>query len=336
MIHAPESMSNAPNDWRPGINADLWRKRQGLIQKIRSFFVGRGVLEVETPLLSSAMGTDPQLDYFSTRFFVDGTGSEAKGSTHYLITSPEFHMKRLLAAEWGAIFQLGKSFRNGEVGLRHNPEFTMLEWYRPHWELPALMDEVAQLLAEVGLTGQLQTISWRQAFLQYAGLDPLLASSKECADLCACKGWEQAGSDNREECLDFLLVHCVEPHLGKSGPEFLVNFPAERAALAQTFCDEEGWVLARRFELYFKGVELANGYQELLDAGEQERRFALDLTQRAKDNKRLPPVDYRLLGALQAGLPFCSGVALGVDRLVALVLGLEGLEQVLPFPWSKA
>lgn len=331
--------------WKPAATREIWLQRQDLIQRIRSFFASQSVLEVETPTLSRAMGTDPHLDYLETRSFVDGT-SQDSGIPLYLCTSPEFHMKRLLAAGWGDIWQLCKAFRGGESGPRHNPEFSILEWYRIGWDWNQLMNEVASLCAclakgykakgAILASNTVSKISWRNAYQKHCGFDPLHVSLEDILAQASARHIPLLQNATIAEWLDYLMAVQIEPNLGKNGPEFLTHYPPEQAALAQLEQDVEGLWWARRFELYLDGIELCNGYQELIDPQEQSHRFEHDLELRHHLGKRTPPIDTAFLGALQAGMPACSGVALGFDRLVMLILGKQEIAEVLAFPIEKA
>ncbi|WP_207063807.1 EF-P lysine aminoacylase EpmA [Motiliproteus sp. SC1-56] len=317
--------------WQPAASLAVIRQRAQLYARIRAFFAARGVLEVDTPVLSQAAVSDPHLAPMSTSF--EGPGV-AQPRPLFLQTSPEYPMKRLLAAGSGPIYQLAKAFRNGEAGGRHNPEFCMLEWYRPGFDEHQLMDEVADLVGEVLARDDFVRLSYRQAFERFVGLDPheaSLATLQGCArerlDL-------ELESDNRDTWLNLLLSHLVEPEL--RAPTFIFDFPASQAALARVHPDERGTRVARRFELYTDGVELANGYFELTDSAEQTRRFNADQQQRRALGVSPLPLDEHLLAALAAGLPECAGVALGVDRLLMLASGCERIEQVLAFPFDRA
>lgn len=254
----------------------------------------------------------------------------------YLQTSPEFAMKRLLAAGSGPIYQICKAFRAGEYGRRHNPEFTMLEWYRPGFTLDALMDEVAELVAETcGIAGSAR-YSYAGLFRECTGVDPLEDGPSALAAAVADRVPVAPLPEDPELCLDLLLTHCVEPALVGRGACFVYNFPPQQAALACLGQDEAGRTIARRFELYIDGVELANGFQELRDPGEQRRRFEADLKRRAELSLPYREPDARLLGALEAGLPECAGVALGLDRLLMVASGASSLHEVLAFGWHES
>ena len=307
--------------------------RAALNAQIRSFFAARGVLEVETPLLCHASGTDPNLHPVTAAY---QPYPQAAAQTLYLQTSPEFAMKRLLCAGSGAIYQLGKAFRNGESGGRHNPEFTMLEWYRPGISLTQLMDEVEALLKLVlPACGVVQRLSYRQLFQQVLQIDPHTLPLTQLQTLTLAKvSVTPSAASSRAACLDLLYGHVIEPTL--QNPVFVYHYPAEQAALARVINDEQGQPVALRFELVMKGMELANGYDELVDAQEQARRFAAD--QQLRQLQQLPPIaaDQNLLAALAAGMPACAGVALGVDRLLMLQTGASHIDEVLAFPLARA
>ena len=312
------------NNFAPTCSRESWIKRQALMNKVRRFFEGRGVLEVETPVLSAAGGTDPQLDYF-----------EVEGK-RFMMTSPEFHMKRLLAAGFGDIFQITKSFRKDEFGAHHNNEFSMVEWYRVGMPQEKLMDEVEALVSEIiGKPINARRTRWIDAFKSYAGVNPLTASGEEFAAACTAREIPLPADGtamSREDWWDYLMVFAVEPELAKNGPEFILDYPQSQAALAQTYVGEDGYTWARRFELFVDQVELCNGYTELTDAKEQRRRFDADLEIRRGMNKPLPPVDEHFLAALESGMPACSGVALGLDRLFMLAMNKKEIKDVILFP----
>lgn len=275
--------------------------------------------------------SDPHIDSIGVQFTPDGSDSS---HSMWLMSSPEYAMKRLLAAGSGDIFQIAKAFRNGEVGRRHNPEFTLLEWYRLDFDLHQLMHEVAQLIGLL-LTPSLGSLQWhywsyRQAFINILDLDPHAASDEEVKS-CALKHVDIALHEPtpRDIWLDLLMSHCIEPALPKAC--FIYDYPASQAALARLAKDEQGIQVARRFELYINGVELANGYHELTDAAEQERRFAADNQARESLAKGSMIPDVRLIQALQAGLPDCSGVALGIERLLMVALGATDIAKVMAF-----
>ncbi len=313
------------SSWEPSAGFAALRRRAEVLARIRAFFAARSVIEVETPVLAAAGGTDIHLAPLHTDL--------ADGRRLYLQTSPEFAMKRLLAAGSGPIYQLGRAFRDGEAGRRHNPEFTMLEWYRPGWDHRALMDEVDALLTEVLGTAPGERMTYREAFRRHAGLDPFTAVDDELRARATGLGLD-AGDVDRDGCLSLLLGAVVEPRLGRGRPTFLDDFPASQAALARIRPGEPP--VAERFEAYVEGVELANGYHELTDPAEQRCRFEVDLAERRRRGLPELPVDERLLAALEHGLPECAGVALGVDRLVMLACGAASLADVIAFPVDRA
>jgi lysyl-tRNA synthetase class 2 len=328
---APDS----PDDWRPTASLAVLKLRAQLLARVREFFAKHGVLEVETPLLSHAGTTDPNLHSFSAQSLAPGDAPVPL----YLHTSPEFAMKRLLAAGSGAIYQVGKVFRAGEIGRLHNPEFTMVEWYRVDFDYHRLMTEVADLVAEAMMGfRRLDTpekLSYVEAFSRHAGVDPHTASATQLAEAARSHGIAVANlaEDDCDAWRDLLLIHVVEPHLGRGRLTFLYDYPASAAALARLRPSDPP--VAERFELYLDGVELANGFQELTDADEQRRRFEQDKRRRAERNLASIPSDRRLLAALAYGLPTCSGVALGLDRLLMLASGARSIADVVAFPFDR-
>ncbi|HGM7059520.1 TPA: elongation factor P--(R)-beta-lysine ligase [Serratia marcescens] len=315
--------------WQPSAPIANLLKRAAILAEIRRFFADRGVLEVETPTMSQATVTDVHLFPFETRF----VGPEAaEGLTLYMMTSPEYHMKRLLAAGSGPIYQMGRSFRNEEAGRHHNPEFTMLEWYRPHYDMYRLINEVDDLLQQVLDCESAETLSYQQAFLRHLDIDPLSAEKAQLREAAAKLDLSNIADteEDRDTLLQLLFTVGVEPHIGREKPAFVYHFPASQAALAEISTEDHR--VAERFEVYFKGIELANGFRELTDGREQQQRFEQDNRKRAERGLPQQPIDYNLLAALQHGMPECSGVALGVDRLVMLALGAESLSDVLAFP----
>ena len=326
-------------DWRPTAPWTHLRRRAEILQQIRAFFVERSVLEVDTPSLSSATVTDLHLKSLRCQLDVPKGDAEPGAQVFYLQTSPEFAMKRLLAAGSGPIFQICKSFRDDESGRRHNPEFTMLEWYRPGFDHHRLMDEMDALLDRILGCGAAERLTYGEAFERHLAVDPHRATRRELADAAARAGIDFASSGedsglDRDDWLHLLLSHEVEPHLGADGPTFLYDYPASQAALARIRAGDPP--VAERFEVYWRGIELANGFHELTDAEEQRRRFEQDLASRKKAGLEQPPMDERLLAALNAGLPDCAGVALGVDRLVMAALNASHIDEVVAFPVSRA
>jgi elongation factor P--(R)-beta-lysine ligase len=305
--------------------------RARLLERTRAFFTTRGLLEVETPQLSAAAATDLHLESLAA-------ASPCGGLSGWLHTSPEYPMKRLLAAGSGDIWQLARVFRGAERGRRHNPEFSLLEWYRVGWDAPMLMDEVEALL--YALAGperafpKAMRLSYREAFLRHAGVDPFDARAGELLEALAAAGAPPPPDleADRDACLDLALAMLVEPRLDPARPTFIYDFPASHAALARIRPGDPP--LAERFELFLGGMELANGFHELTDADEQATRFAADLAARRARDLPAVPVDDRLLAAMAHGLPDCAGVALGFDRLVMILAGASHIDEVLAFPWG--
>ncbi len=319
--------------WRPSASLDTLRIRAKWLARIRSFFAARGVLEVETPLLSAAGSTDPNLASIRA--------ATALGP-RWLHTSPEFPMKRLLAAGSGPIYQVCKAFRDGEQGRWHNPEFTMLEWYRPGFSLDALIAEVLELVGdlspEITTSQSPERLSYRAAFQRECGLDPFTVEESQLREACLRHGVPLPGSlesGDRDGWLDLLMGAVIGPRLGHGRLCVVEEYPVSQAALARL---KPGSMppVAERFELYWQGVELANGFHELAQAEEQRRRFAIDQRNRAARHLPSVPQDENLLLALQQGLPDCCGVALGLDRLLAVALGHDRLVPVLAFPFDRA
>ena len=319
--------------WQPSASIANLLKRATILTEIRRFFADRGVLEVETPAMSQATVTDIHLVPFETRFVGPGA---ADGMTLYLMTSPEYHMKRLLAAGSGPIYQMGRSFRNEEAGIHHNPEFTMLEWYRPRYDMYRLMNEVDDLLQQVLDCDTAETLSYQQAFTRHLGVDPLSADKTELREAAAKLDLSNIADteEDRDTLLQLLFTMGVEPHIGRDKPTFVYHFPATQAALAEISTEDHR--VAERFEVYYKGIELANGFRELTDSREQRQRFEQDNRKRTARGLPQHPVDNNLLDALAHGMPECSGVALGVDRLIMIALGAESLSDVLAFPVTRA
>lgn len=317
------------DDWHPTASIDTLRERARLINEVRAFFAERGVFEVETPILGHGGSTDPYLDSLSLEA-VTPAGRERL----WLQTSPEFHMKRLLAAGSGPIYQLARSFRDGEVGRRHNIEFTMLEWYRPGSTLAELIDESQAVVRHLlpSDPGPLRRHRYRQLFRDRLEIDPFTTPLGELRRLASEHGQLDMSDSPRDGCLDLLMSLVIEPTLGRDGIDAVIDYPASQAALARKHRDpEDGEWVAARFELYLAGLELANGYDELTDPEEQQARFAADNLERRVLGKSEVSVDERLLAALRAGMPAGCGVALGLDRLVQLALGKASVAEVMAF-----
>ncbi|RRU16805.1 EF-P lysine aminoacylase EpmA [Stenotrophomonas sp. 278] len=309
------------------------RQRAALNALIRSFFAERDVLEVETPILSVAGNTEPNIDSFQTRF----SGHVSAGSAlRWLRTSPEYPLKRLLAAGVGDCYELGRVFRNGEAGGRHNPEFTMLEWYRVGWNHHQLVEETVALvraaLALVGREASLTVIDYRSLYRQQVGVDPFEATLEQLQGPLADVRIDADGL-TRDDWLDLLMTHCIQPYFRDDTLTVVHDWPASQAALARIRPGTPP--LAERFELYLGAVELANGYHELSDADEQRARFMRDHAVRTARDAVLPALDEHLLAALPA-LPDCAGVAVGVDRLLMAMNRTGRIADVLAFDFAHA
>jgi elongation factor P--(R)-beta-lysine ligase len=295
------------------------------------------VLEVETPILSVAGNTDANIESFALEF---SGRTEGAPRTRWLRTSPEFPLKRLLAAGAGDCYELGRVFRNGEAGGRHNPEFTMLEWYRVGWDHRQLIDETVTLvqsaLALVGRTASVSTTTFRDLYREHLGIDPLLADEQALRAALGEVDIDPEGL-NRDDWLDLLMTHRLQPVLDRNGITVVHDYPASQCALAKLRAGGAGEpIIAERFELFLGPLELANGYHELTDADEQRMRFLRDHDLRSSRGSVLPPLDGALLAAMASGLPACAGVALGVDRLLMAMLGSDRIADVLAFDFSRA
>ena len=324
---APVSGPAGPGcGWRPSASIEALRLRARLLRAVRAYFDDQGVMEVETPVLGSTTVTDPSIRSLGS--------NDRTGRSWYLQTSPESAMKRLLAAGSGSIYQITRAFRDGERGRHHNPEFSILEWYRVGFDHHRLMDDVDALLDRVLAPRKSSRITFRDAFLRHLDLDPSTATMAELHDACESSGFaSRTAAATRDECLDHLLADTVQPALGP-GRVYLLDFPASRAALARVRTGPP--CVAERFELYIDGIEVANGYHELRDAGELRGRMRRDIETRRRSARSAPAVDERLLAAHEAGLPACAGVAVGFDRLVMLAGGYRTLREVLAFPRDTA
>lgn len=323
--------------WRPTASLGVLKLRATLLARIREFFSRLDVLEVDTPVMSRAASTDPAL--FSFKTYYHGPGA-VEDELRYLHTSPEFPMKRLLAAGCGSIYQICKVFRDGEFGAQHNPEFTLLEWYRTGFDHLDLMDEVERLLtdvlADIMPIDSVQHYRYRELFVEIAGIDPFTATVAEISSVLQSRyGVTAVGLavDDNDAWLDLLMTHVIEPRLG-NGLMFVRDYPASQAALARLRPGSPP--VAARFEVYLNGVELANGFHELADPLEQRQRFDIELQNRRNGGGEAVILDENLLSALHAGLPNCAGVALGLDRLLMLASGLKCVQDVMAFPFDTA
>ena len=307
-------------NWRPSASNRTIRKRTQIYQKIRYFFEQRDVLEVDTPLLSRATNTDANIAA------IKATNLD---QTLYLQSSPEFAMKRMLAAGIGSIYQISHAFREGELGRRHHPEFTLLEWYRTEFDYQRLMDELVELVDFLSdRKNKFQRVSYRNLLLQHTDIDIEFIELSELRTRCDKL---LPGSDTNkfgfDQCLDLLIALVIEPAM--QGYVFVYDYPLSQAALARA--SEAQPHLAERFELFHDGLELANGFSELTDAKLQKERFEADNRQREANALPQYPIDFQLLAALEHGLPECAGVALGLDRLLMVLLGLDAIEKVMSF-----
>ena len=313
------------------------KQRAHILAQIRSFFLALDIIEVETPLLSHATVTDVHLDAFSTLYNYSAESHCDESTNLYAQTSPEFAMKRLLASGYGCCYQICKAFRHEQQGRYHNPEFTMLEWYRVGFDHFQLMDEVGELLSSVLGCQQVERISYQELFIREVAIDPLMTNRDELIRIISAhdklSDWLE-----QEDCLDtllqFIMAELIEPNIGDNKPCFVYNFPASQASLAKISLKDPR--VAERFECYFKGIELANGFHELTDVAQQKLRFEQDNQTRTTLGKIEQDIDQHFISALEHGLPACAGVALGIDRLVMLALTVNKIDQVITFPIVNA
>jgi len=323
--------------WQPTLTWHNAQKRAKILQKIRQFFNERNVLEVETPALSLGTVTDVHLDAFTCNYHFLSDSSIEHSTQLYLQTSPEFHMKRLLASGYGDIFQIAKAFRHEEAGHYHNPEFTMLEWYRIGFDHFELMNEVADLLEAVIGSAKATQITYQQLFIEQVALDPLSTNRKQLLSVISnynkSSDWLNIELDN-DILLQFIFTEIIEPNIGNDAPCFVYNFPKSQASLAKLCANDDR--VAQRFECYYQGVELVNGFNELTDSKKQAERFQEDNKKRKQLSMQEKPIDDNFISALTCGLPQCSGVALGVDRLIMLALKAKNITEVISFPVSNA
>ncbi|MCH6483585.1 EF-P lysine aminoacylase EpmA [Pseudoxanthomonas sp. LH2527] len=321
--------------WQPTASLDALRLRASLNRLVREFFHARHVLEVETPMMSRAGNTDPNIASFSLEFAGRTDGAPR---TRWLRTSPEFPLKRLLAAGVGDCYELGRVFRDGEAGGRHNPEFTMLEWYRVGWTLNPLIDETVALvqaaLAMIGREATVARTSFRALYVQRLGIDPMTADLETVRNAAAGIAIDGEGL-TRDDWLDLLMTHRLQPDFAPGHITVVHDYPASQAALARVV-ERDGVPVAERFELYLGALELANGYHELTDAREQRGRFERDVAVRQARGDIAPPMDEALLAALEQGMPACAGVALGVDRLMMAMRDTPRIADVLAFDFARA
>lgn len=301
------------SNWRPSVSLKNLKLRAQMLEKIRAFFKARNVLEVETPLLEEHGVTEPNIQSIKTT------------NNKYLQTSPEYYMKRMLAAGSGSIFQICKAFRDEESGRFHNPEFTMLEWYRTDFDHTMLMDEVEALLHYCLGTNNAERLTYRDCFLKHVDCDPITASIDDLNNIIKTHKINAPTLTDKDQHLDLIMTHLIEPKLKSSQLTFIYDYPASQAALS-IIRDNK---FAERFELYYQGIELANGYHELRSSQELRQRFHDNNNKRQADGKPIMPIDEKLLSAIHHGLPPCAGVALGVDRLVLLAAGAASIDEII-------
>ncbi len=332
------------NDWRPSASFELLQLRATLVRSIRSFFEKNKLLEVDTPTLSASTVPDPFIESFQTHYL--STMQVLENNQFFLHTSPEFPMKRLLAAGSGSIFQISKVFRQGESGQKHNPEFTLLEWYRDAWDHQQLMREVEQLLtlliSPYRSLGKTRYLSYQEVFMEKLDINPHKVHKKA---LIACT--ERFGlanvldkNEHRDRFLDLLFSHIIEPELGWDKQEnkpclcFLYHYPASQASLAKTAV-HDGQLVAERFEVFIDRLEIGNGFHELNNASEQRKRFEHDNQLRKQAGLKIIPMDEHFLRAVDQ-LPHCAGVAIGIERLLMVISQATHINEVLSFPIERA
>lgn len=315
--------------WQPTADIESIRERAELLARLRQFFADRTILEVETPLLCRSGITDPSIEPLIV------PRGDSPEQPRFLQTSPEYAMKRLLAAFGEPIYQISKAFRDGEAGSRHNPEFSLLEWYRPGFDHHRLMDEVADLVCCCLGERPQRKYSYRTLFQERLQVDPFTATGVELETVARDHLDPGALSGARDLWLDLLMSHVLEPQLGDEEISCIYDYPTSQAALSRVVYADGVWV-GQRFEVYVEGMELANGYCELTDAQEQRQRFERDNALRLERGQCERPFDERMLAALTHGVPDCSGVALGIDRLLMLVTGATDIKDVLAFDWERS
>jgi len=325
------------SDWQPTASLEMLKTKARLLSKLRSFFAEKNILEVQTPILSHAGNTEPTLESFVIQ---QHENPQQKIQPSFLNTSPEFAMKRLLAAGSGSIYQITPAFRQDEQGKKHNPEFTLLEWYRIDFDHHALMGEVNALVRFVA-DGVLslersQFYSYQDAMKKFADIDPFDSTNDELKAATVKAGIDVVGMDeaSQDSWLDLLMSQVVEKNLPLNCPVFIYDYPASQAALAKIRKGSPD--VAERFELYINGMELANGFHELRDAKEQAERFHNEQQQRQKTGQQGIPADHHLIDALKCGLPDCAGVAIGLDRLLMVLAKATHIDEVLTFPFERA
>ena len=315
--------------WQPAVSFEMLLARARLLEKLRKFMNKHGILEVETPILVDAAVSDPHIESFETALQYPGGRHIRK---HFLHTSPEYAMKRLLASGSGPIYQICRVFRDNEIGKYHNPEFTMLEWYRPEYDHHQLMDELDELLQVLNFKPA-QKKTYAEVFKEKTDLDPHTTALVELQKTATDYGYTAQG-DERSVLLDFIFSHCVCDHIGHECPHMIYDFPVVQSALARIRHSDPP--VAERFELFIHGLEIANGFHELCDADEQKKRFVRDNLQREKSGKPEVLIDGKFIEALKHGLPPCAGMAVGVDRLLMAMHHCTDIREVIAFPVDRA
>lgn len=323
--------------WQSKINWEVAQQRASVLQAIRAFFEALNVIEVETPLLSCGTVTDVYLESFTCKYDYLNKHHSTNATDLYLQTSPEFSMKKLLASGYGSIFQICKAFRHEEHGRHHNPEFTILEWYRLNFDHFQLMNELDELLINVFDCESADKLTYQDAFQKHLKINPLSCSIQVLKDTLLENGvagdWIDAEQDV-DVLLQVLFSECIETKIGLNRPCFIYNYPKNQSALAKISLEDSR--VAERFECYFRGVELANGFNELTDANEQKLRFEKDNEKRVALGKTEKPLDKLFINALESGLPNCAGVAVGIDRLIMLALDKKSIESTMTFNITNA
>ncbi|QCI25760.1 elongation factor P--(R)-beta-lysine ligase [Buchnera aphidicola (Sitobion avenae)] len=319
-------------NWKPSASIKNLIKRSKIISNIRLFFSKKNILEVETPILSQSTVTDVNLVSFDTKYISLNNVDKLK---LWLITSPEYHMKRLLASESGPIYQICRSFRNKELGRYHNPEFTMIEWYQPFYSMKEFIKEIDEFLQVILKCDRSDKISYQDLFIEFFKIDPLCTNLSELhkiskkLNLDHLTGFET----NINKFIQILFTLNIEPNIGKEKPLFVYYFPSEQASLAAINLKDSR--VSERFEIFYKGIELGNGFYELTDPNEQKKRFIKDNAERFSMNLPVQKIDNLFLNALSYGLPPCSGVAMGLDRLIMLILNKKNINDVIAFPLDR-
>lgn len=321
--------------WKPSASIKDLVQRAKIIENIRLFFKKNKILEVETPILSQFTTTDANLTPFSTSYYSPYNDNSIKKKL-WLATSPEYHMKRLLAAQSGSIYQICHSFRNKEFGRYHNPEFTMLEWYQIDCKMKIFMKEVDHFFQKILNFNKSDQISYQEIFIKYLDIDPLSANSIDILKVFKLLDLEHLISDeiDKNKLIETLFTVKIQPFLGEKNPLFVYHFPAEQASLA--FVNENDSRVTERFEIFFKGIELGNGFYELTDYSEHKKRFKKDNKKRFKEHLSQRKIDNYFLNAIRYGLPSCSGIAIGLDRIIMIALKKKSIDQVISFSFNRS